>query len=177
LSQRTGQPYALRRRTRAVATFTRRQPDRNQPCRYGRPVDRTRLVGLRFNAGHPEHELDAVARVTSELEFPAGKALATEGEFGHAVFVIEAGSAEVSSGGTSIGRVGPGDIVGEIAVLGSGRRTASVVATSPLRTIAFFKRDVGRSSMRRPRWHAASVRRSRSTSGGSPDSGGSSGCG
>ena len=31
---------------------------------------------------------------------------------------------------------------GEIAVMASGRRTASVVATSPMRLIAFFKRDV-----------------------------------
>jgi CRP-like cAMP-binding protein len=38
--------------------------------------------------------------------------------------------------------VGPGDVVGEIAVLASGRRVASVVATSPVRAIALFKRDV-----------------------------------
>src|SRR5438067_706528 len=35
-----------------------------------------------------------------------------------------------------------GDVVGEVAVLSSGRRTASVVATTPLRALTFFKRDV-----------------------------------
>jgi hypothetical protein len=33
-------------------------------------------------------------------------------------------------------------VVGEIAVLASGRRTASVVATSALTLISLFKRDV-----------------------------------
>ena len=37
---------------------------------------------------------------------------------------IEEGSAEITRDGTRIGVAGPGDIVGEIAVLASGRRTA-----------------------------------------------------
>jgi CRP-like cAMP-binding protein len=41
-----------------------------------------------------------------------------------------------------IASVGPGDVFGEIAVLASGRRTASVVATSPMRLLVLFKRDV-----------------------------------
>jgi CRP-like cAMP-binding protein len=58
------------------------------------------------------------------------------------MFVIESGTAEVSLGGVAVGSVGPGDVVGEVAVLASGRRTASVVATSPMRVLALFKRDV-----------------------------------
>ena len=38
--------------------------------------------------------------------------------------------------------VEPSDVVGEVAVLASGRRTASVVATSPVRAVSMFKRDV-----------------------------------
>jgi CRP/FNR family transcriptional regulator, cyclic AMP receptor protein len=46
--------------------------------------------------------------------------------------------------GDKVREVGPGDVIGEIAVLASGRRTASVVATSPVQVIALFKRDVWR---------------------------------
>ena len=108
---------------------------------FGR-VERARLAAIPLLAGLPDDELDAVARVASELELPAGKELTIEGDFGHAVFAIEE-----RLGGNHPRRnahrvVGPGDIVGEIAVLASGRRTASVRATSALKVIALFKRDV-----------------------------------
>ena len=89
-----------------------------------------------------DDELDNIARVASQLDVAAGDALTTAGEFGHALFAIESGSAEVSIDGKLVRVVGPGDVVGDVAVLASGRRTASVVATSPLRVIALFKRDV-----------------------------------
>ena len=55
---------------------------------------------------------------------------------------IETGTADVLRDGQVVGTVGPGDVVGEIAVIAAGRRTATVVATSPMRLIAVFKRDV-----------------------------------
>src|ERR687897_106140 len=66
----------------------------------------------------------------------------TEGDFGHSLFLIESGTAEALHEGTKIGDLGPGDVVGEVAVLASGRRIATVVATSPVQAIAFFKPDV-----------------------------------
>ena len=105
-------------------------------------MDRSRVADHTFLAGLSGAELDAVARVASEREFAAGEALMSEGDFGHALFLIETGTADVSVHGEKVAVVGPGDIVGEAAVLVSGRRTASVVATAPVRAIAFFKRDV-----------------------------------
>jgi hypothetical protein len=90
----------------------------------------------------PKDELDAVARAVSEVDVAAGEALTTEGDFGHSIFAIELGTAVVSTNGRRVAEVGPGDIVSEVAVLASGRRTASVVATAPLRPLALFKRDV-----------------------------------
>jgi CRP-like cAMP-binding protein len=93
-------------------------------------------------AGIPDDELDVVASAASEREFATGETLISEGDFGHCLFLVEEGTADVSIDGTSVRRVGPGDVIGEVAVLASGRRTASVVATSPIRAISFFKRDV-----------------------------------
>ena len=105
-------------------------------------MDRGRIAALTFFAGIPEEELGAIARVASPREFATGEVVTTERDFGHSLFLVEAGSADVSVNGSQVGVVGPGDVVGEVAVLASGRRTASVVATSPMQVIALFKRDV-----------------------------------
>jgi len=105
-------------------------------------VDRAGLTGISFFAGLPEDELDVVAATAVAVEFAEGQALTTEGDLGHCIFIVESGEAEIASGGETIGRIGPGEIVGEIAVLSSGMRTASVVATTPVRALRLFKRDV-----------------------------------
>ena len=105
-------------------------------------MDASRVAAVSAFAGLPERELDAVASVASEREFAAGDTVISEGDFGHSLFLIEGGSAEILIDGKQVGSAGPGDVVGEVAVLASGRRTASVVATSPLSVLALFKRDV-----------------------------------
>ena len=92
--------------------------------------------------GIPKEQLDAVAAAASEREFAAGETVMSEGDFGHCLFLVEEGWADVSVDGATVGQVGPGELIGEVAVLASGRRTASVVATSPMRAISLFKRDI-----------------------------------
>jgi CRP-like cAMP-binding protein len=106
-------------------------------------MDQSRLAGIPLFASLPEKQLQAIAAVVSERTLEKGETLIAEGTFGHGLFAIEEGTAEVRQEGTTIRSVGKGDIVGEIAVLAhAGRRSATVVATSPLRVITLFKRDV-----------------------------------
>jgi CRP-like cAMP-binding protein len=105
-------------------------------------VDTSRLAGVPVFAGLPEEELAAIAAAASEVEVGEGETIATEGDFGHAMFAIESGTAEVRLDGKPPRTLGTGDVFGEIAAIASGRRTASVVATSPMRLIALFKRDL-----------------------------------
>jgi CRP-like cAMP-binding protein len=105
-------------------------------------MDPARIAALTLFAGLPDEELDAIAAVASEQEFATGQALMSEREFGYSLFVIESGSADVSINGEPVRTIGPGDVVGEIAVLAAAVRTASVIASSPLKAIALFKRDV-----------------------------------
>jgi CRP-like cAMP-binding protein len=107
-------------------------------------MDRQRIAEHAFSTGLADAEIDAVARVATEREFAAGQKMISEGDFGHCLFLIESGRAQVSVHGTPVADIGAGSIVGEAAVLASGRRTASVVATSDLKAIALFKRDVWR---------------------------------
>lgn len=105
-------------------------------------MDSSRLAAIPlFRSLDPEH-LEALASVASETVAVVGQRLATQGEFGHALYAIEAGTAEVVLDGQVAGTLGPGDVFGEIAVLAAGRRTATVVASSPMTLIAVFKRDV-----------------------------------
>jgi CPA1 family monovalent cation:H+ antiporter len=120
-------------------------------------VDAERLAQIPFFAALAPDVRAAVAESAFEVEAPVGEQLAIEGDFGYAMYAIEDGTAEVSIEGATVGSLGPGDVFGEIAVIASGRRTASVSATSPMRLIALFKRDVWALEKRDPA-AAASLR-------------------
>jgi CRP-like cAMP-binding protein len=67
-----------------------------------------------------------------------GVRLVGEGAPGYTFFVLIEGSAAVTSEGEALGSLGPGDFFGEIAILGDGRRTATVTSTSPVRLLVLF---------------------------------------
>jgi CRP-like cAMP-binding protein len=52
--------------------------------------------------------------------------------------VLVDGTAEVRSAGEWLAELGPGDFFGEMAILGDGRRTATVTSTSPARLLVMF---------------------------------------
>lgn len=86
-------------------------------------------------------ELERVAQWTEVRHADAGDRLVGEGATGYSFFVIEEGSASVSTAGQDVGDLGAGDFFGEIALLGEGRRTATVTATSPVTYMAMFGSD------------------------------------
>jgi CRP-like cAMP-binding protein len=105
-------------------------------------VEPSRLSGIALFDGLAAGTLDAVAAAASEVEVSEGDVVAREGDFGHAMYVIESGTADVRHDGNTVQTLAAGDVFGEIAVIASGRRTADVVATSDVKLIALFKRDV-----------------------------------
>ena len=102
----------------------------------------SRVAAIPLFAGLAELQLAAVAARALELEVVEGQSLTTTGDFGHALFLIESGTADVTDGDTHLRTLGQGDVFGEVAVIASGRRTATVIATSPMKLIVLFKRDV-----------------------------------
>ena len=80
-----------------------------------------------------DRELEAVANAAKERRFDTGDTVVGEGEGGVGFFVVD-GTARVEVSGQRRGTIGPGASFGEVALLDEGgRRTASVVAESPLR--------------------------------------------
>ena len=78
----------------------------------------------------PEPTLEVLARALTRVEVAAGDAFIREGDHGDVFYVIESGTVEVTKEGRHVAHLGPGDYVGEIALLRDVPRTATVTATS-----------------------------------------------
>jgi CRP-like cAMP-binding protein len=78
-------------------------------------------------------QLTILARLTDDLDVPAGTVLCKEGQRGDEFFVIIEGEAEVTRGGKHLATIGSGEFFGEIALLERVVRTATVTATTTLR--------------------------------------------
>jgi CRP-like cAMP-binding protein len=73
-------------------------------------------------------ELKALARRAQERHVEAGTVLVTQGEVGDAFFVIVAGLVEVHRNEKKVALIGPGDFFGDLALIDSAPRDATVVA-------------------------------------------------
>jgi CRP/FNR family transcriptional regulator, cyclic AMP receptor protein len=106
--------------------------------RQSRALDTARLRSIPLFAELSERERAEVARFADEVTVPAGKMLAEEGQFAYEFFVIEQGTAEVTKEGRVLAQLGPEDFFGEIGLVEAERRTATVVAKSPMELIVIF---------------------------------------
>jgi CRP-like cAMP-binding protein len=105
-------------------------------------VDTSRIAAFPIFADLPAAELDELAAVMSEVEIEAGAKVITDDDYGTAVYFIEQGNADVlTDGGEATQAVGPGDTIGEIGLLLTGRRTATVLARTPMRLLSFSGQD------------------------------------
>jgi CRP/FNR family cyclic AMP-dependent transcriptional regulator len=105
-------------------------------------VDAATLKTIPLFAELSDRDRAALAAWTDVIEVPAGKHLVDEGRFAYEFFAILEGSAEVRRGEAKIADLGPGDFFGEVGLLGQDHvRTATVVASSPLRVVVMLNRD------------------------------------
>lgn len=94
--------------------------------------------------GLSKKELAELARVTEDLKVEPGTVLCREGKIGREFFVIVDGDAEVTKSGKTLATRSGGDFVGEIALLTTTTRTATVTATTPLRCFILTQSDFRR---------------------------------
>jgi Cyclic nucleotide-binding domain len=86
-----------------------------------------------------ERELSAsIMRAGAELErrnYEQGQAIVEQGEEGRELFLLLDGIVDVEVDGEEVAEIGPGALLGELALLEGGKRTATLWATTPVRAV------------------------------------------
>ena len=95
-------------------------------------------------------ELGEIAQIADEIDLPEGKVLTKEGASGREFFVLLEGGAEVRRKRRKIGTLGPGDFLGEIALVTKTPRTATVKTTAPVRALVVSEQNFRRLLTRAP---------------------------
>lgn len=85
-------------------------------------------------------ELTKIASLADEIDIPAGKTFIREGERGREFFAVIEGTVDVRKHGRSMKIKGGLEFLGEIALVTNAPRTATVVATSPVRALVITDR-------------------------------------
>jgi CRP-like cAMP-binding protein len=86
------------------------------------------IRGVPLFAEADESFLQRLAGEFMERTFAAGATIAEEGEAGRTFIVIERGEVTVTVHGEEVGRLGPGDSFGEMALIDKSARSATVKA-------------------------------------------------
>ena len=124
-----------------------------------RVVDSSGIARFPNFSDLPAEELDEVAAAMREVEVEVGATIVTVDDYGTAIYFIEEGTAEVlDDGGETTQGLGPGDTFGEIGLLLTGQRTATVVARTPMRLLSLSGQDFERVRARVPEFEASQRR-------------------
>jgi CRP-like cAMP-binding protein len=97
-----------------------------------------------------ESELEQLTEWFEVKSTDAGMQLIDEGTGGYSFFALADGQVSVTADDDEIATLNPGDCFGEMALLGSGRRTASVTTTTPTTVYVMFGTEFRRLEQSQP---------------------------
>jgi hypothetical protein len=92
----------------------------------------------------------SIMRGGAELErrtYEQGQAIVHEGDEGRELFLLLDGIVDVEVNGEEVAEIGPGALLGELALLEGGKRTATLWATTPVRVVVVPPEAVKESSL------------------------------
>ena len=107
-------------------------------------MDANRLKSLPLFESVSDEDLERIAPFVSEVSVSEGKHIVDEGDYAYNFMAIEEGAAEVRRGDAVVAQLGKGDFFGEVGLLDTEKRTATVVATVPTRLITLDRWDMKR---------------------------------
>ncbi|MEZ0241165.1 MAG: Crp/Fnr family transcriptional regulator [Chloroflexota bacterium] len=85
--------------------------------------------------------IEEVGRLAEEVDVPAGKVLMREGDSADAFYMIVTGGVRIERTGSAARELGPGQWLGEIALVDHGPRTATATTTGPTRLFVLGHRE------------------------------------
>ena len=100
-----------------------------------------RLSQIQLFSECSNRELSRVAGVAEEIEVPAGRVLIRQGDLGKEAFVIHEGRAKAAIRGKGSAKLQPGDCFGEMALLHSAPRSATVTAETDMQLFVIGSRE------------------------------------
>jgi CRP-like cAMP-binding protein len=92
------------------------------------------LRGVALFSGCSKSELEQIARIADEIDFPAGKELIAQGQPGRQFFIVVDGSVEVVKDGEQLPS-DSGAFYGEISLVSGSPATATVTTVTPVRAL------------------------------------------
>jgi CRP-like cAMP-binding protein len=105
-------------------------------------------------ADAPDKELVRLAGLFEEVDYSNGSVLMREGDIGREAFVIVEGEVAVTLGTKTLAIVGPGEVVGEMALMDGGPRSATVTAITDVRTLVASRLDFAEFTEQPAGWRA-----------------------
>lgn len=99
------------------------------------------LRSIPLFAGFGRREIERLGQLVDEVDLPEGRVLMRQGDSGNEALVIIEGSARVERDGRLIAERTNGDVIGEIALVSEGPRTATVTLTAPSRLLVVGHRE------------------------------------
>jgi CRP-like cAMP-binding protein len=100
------------------------------------------IAQIDFFSGCTQRELDDVAKLLADRHFAAGEELCRQGDAETHGFVLVDGEAAVIEDGDEVGTAVAGDVVGELSMLGTGRRTATLRAVTPVHVLVIEPQEI-----------------------------------
>lgn len=100
-------------------------------------IDTTWLADVALFEGFDEAQLEQVAELGERVEAEVGAQLTDQGRYGDTCYVIVEGTANVIMNGEFVTSVGPGSMIGEMAILEHRPRTAAVLAETEMVLVSF----------------------------------------
>lgn len=89
----------------------------------------------------PANELAILDSISTPVEIPAGRVVMREGAHGSEALLVVRGELLVERDGEAVAVIGPGAIVGELALLRNGPRNATVTAASDVLVLTLTRRE------------------------------------